>query len=319
MGGYWRGSTPKKLINNVNFNPALRLYLIFNDGFECFLANPDNLAEVATHELGHGIGFGHSSVPDAIMRSSAYGNRGPRLGLDDQDAVHCHYPHTFTLVSPRGGDVLQAGTIHRILWNSSFEAGPDTGALDIDLSLDGGTSWSSIVKLTPNDGAFDWLVPATTTSLARIRLIRPNQVSPTPSPYPAACSQVNSAASFAISPPQAGLVPDGGTAPPLLLAPAPGGLITFTWGGSCSAGATDYAIYEGSLSALHSGVWDLSPLTCSAGTDLTQTVAPSPGARYYLVTALTGAAEGSPGWSSSGAPRPASATACLPQEAPGCS
>ena len=89
--------------------------MIFNDAFQCFLGNADNLAEVATHRLGHGLGFGHSTVPDAIMRSYAYGRngRGPRpLGDDDRDGAHCLYPHTFALTAPNGGEAHRFRVVH---------------------------------------------------------------------------------------------------------------------------------------------------------------------------------------------------------------
>jgi hypothetical protein len=79
IGGYWRSGSGAKLVNGVTFFPILRQYVIFNNNFQCFLGNADNLAEVATHELGHGIGFGHSAVADAIMRSwAAPGRRRSR-------------------------------------------------------------------------------------------------------------------------------------------------------------------------------------------------------------------------------------------------
>ena len=110
IGGYWRSGSLTSSMNGVSFYPALRLYVIFNTNFSCFLGNADNLAEVATHELGHGLGFGHSTVADATMAAFAYGNRGPRLGNDDKDAAHCHYPRALTLTSPNGGECWTAGT-----------------------------------------------------------------------------------------------------------------------------------------------------------------------------------------------------------------
>jgi hypothetical protein len=161
MGGYWRSGTVGRTVNNVAFYPIVRQYLIFNNNFQCFLGNPDNLAEVAAHELGHGIGFGHSTVADAIMRASAYGNgRGPRLGNDDRDAAHCFYPHTLTVTSPAGGESWPAGSLHWVDWTVTPEAGPDPGTVDLEYSVNSGLSWTVIGAGEPNDGVYAWTVPS---------------------------------------------------------------------------------------------------------------------------------------------------------------
>jgi hypothetical protein len=320
VGGYWRSGSLSKTINNVSYYPATRLYVIFNNAFECFLGDPDNLAEVATHELGHGIGFGHSGVADAIMRASAYGGgRGPRLGDDDRDAAHCAYPHTFTLSSPNGGESWQAGSVHNITWSTSAEAGPDPGVVSLEVSTNAGSSWSAVASSEPNDGSYAWTVPNAPGTQTRVRVLRPNLVSPTPSPYPTACSADGSNASFTVTAaPTAGTSPDGSGGTPLRVAKAGAGSLTVTWGASCSGGASNYAIYEGNLSMLRSGLWDHVPVTCAAGVDLTETFVPGAGGRYFLIAPLASGSEGRLGKSSSGVDRPASPSACAPREAASC-
>jgi hypothetical protein len=319
IGGYWRSGTISKTVNGVAYYPATRLYLIFNNAFGCFLGDPDNLAEVGTHELGHGIGFGHSAVADAVMRANAYGSaRGPRLGDDDRDAAHCVYPHTLTVTSPNGGESWQASSVHSITWTATSEAGGDPGTVSLELSTNAGSSWSAIASGEPNDGSYAWTVPNSPGSQTRVRVVRPNRVSPTPAPYPQACTVDASNASFTLTaPPVAGTSPDGSTGTPVRIAKA-GAALTITWGASCSGQATNYAVYEGNLSMLRSGMWDQLPVSCSAGTDLAETFAPNPGNRYYLVAPLAGGSEGSLGRGSSGIERPASPSACAPREASSC-
>lgn len=315
VGGYWRSVSLGTTVNNRAFYPALRLYVIFNDGFECFLAAGDNLAEVAAHEIGHGLGFGHSPVADAVMRASAYGGRGPRLGDDDRDGAHCHYPHALTLISPNGGEAWKAGEVRTVRWAATAESGPDAGTVALEYSTDGGTTWSRFASNEYNDGVFSWRVPPNPSTATRVRVIRPNRVSPTPTPYPSACSLDASNGNFTILPGTAGAVPDGTSGGPIEVSSEIDGRLTIRWEASCSSGAENYAVYEGSLADLRAGTFAPAPVTCGAGSDLAESFWPASGDRFYLVAPRTSTAEGSLGLDSTGAPRPQSPSACLPREA----
>jgi hypothetical protein len=268
---------------------------------------------VATHELGHGLGFGHSSVADATMAAYAYGNRGPRLGNDDRDAAHCHYPRALTLTSPNGGESWAANTVHALTWTSPAEMSPDAGTVTLEWSADNGSTWSTLASGEPDDGTYLWMVPDSVGPGRRVRVRRYNRVSPTPAPYPTACSQDGSNASFTIGPPPvAGVVPDS------VKVSRSGGSLTLTWDGSCTGQASGYVVYEGTLAALRAGMTDLEPVTCAAGTDLTETFAPGAGDRYYLVAATVSGTEGALGSASTGLARLPSADACAPREASSC-
>ncbi len=319
IGGYWRSGTLSGTVNNVTFYPALRLYVIFNDRFECFLGNAENLAEVATHELGHGLGFGHSSVADATMRSYAYGGgRGARLGEDDRDGAHCHYPHLLALTAPNGGETWRAGETRTVAWTSSLETGPDKGTVGLEWSSNGGVAWTPVASGIANDGSHDWIVPNVPGTQNRLRVIRPNRVVPTPAPYPSSCSGDASDASFEIlaAPALAGALPEGGGGA-LSVERGEGGAVVLAWGPSCSTEATDFAVYEGSLESLRAMKWEHAPVTCAAGADRAHTFVPAPGDRYFLAAPVAGGNEGLLGRSSWG-PRPASPLACAPRETAGC-
>jgi len=114
----------------------------------------------------------------------------------------------------------------------------------------------------------------------------------------------------------AGRVPDGSKAldVPLTIEHAPGGEIRLTWGASCLAGDTDYAIYEGSLGIFYSHTMKL----CTTGGATTATFMPAPGNSYYLVVPRGGGREGSYGVDGNGVELPPGVPACLPQSIAAC-
>lgn len=188
IGGYWRSTGEPRTINGRQFWAAHQVYVIFNNGLECFLGNSENLAEVAAHELGHGLGFGHSGQVDSIMRPFPYGQRGARLGSDEMDAAHCHYPHSFELPGPAAGQVWVAGSRQEILWTATHEVGQDNATVDIQISRDAGATWRTIASGARNDGRHTWTVDEAPGTNLRLRLVRPLRQSAAPSGYPNACS-----------------------------------------------------------------------------------------------------------------------------------
>jgi len=93
VGGYCVGLS-FRTINGVTFRQATEGDLVFNDGWtDCPAWNATNVAEVATHELGHTIGLGHSTDETATMRMFAhFDGRGATLRPDDEAGVSFIYP-----------------------------------------------------------------------------------------------------------------------------------------------------------------------------------------------------------------------------------
>lgn len=169
-------------VNGTTFGRLLEADIVFNNNFQCFLSNSANLAEVATHEIGHSIGLGHSSVSQATMFPSAHGDgRGATLNQDDIDGASFIYPNSAAppdnippvvkVTSPNGGEKLDTGKVFNITWTTSDNVGATKH--DITLSTDGGTTFPVTVAsgLSGTAQSFNWTVPAMTTSNARIRVM----------------------------------------------------------------------------------------------------------------------------------------------------
>ena len=92
-----------------------------------------------------------------LIRVRAYPGGVP---LDTSDAPFSivPVPDTLTLTSPNGGEIWDAGSVHTITWNSTGIGVPN---VRIYFSTGGPSpsQWYDVILSTPNDGAFDWIVP----------------------------------------------------------------------------------------------------------------------------------------------------------------
>jgi len=73
---------------------------------------------------------------------------------------------SITVTYPNGGENWNIGSIKTITWTSSGI----TGGASIDISRDGGSSWSDIITNAANDGSQSWTVAGPATTQARIRV-----------------------------------------------------------------------------------------------------------------------------------------------------
>ncbi len=109
------------------------------------------------------------TVPDLIsinckIRISEAADDDP---ADEGNAVFAIVPQpTITIISPNGGELLKAGTVHDISWTATGTV----GNVKIEYSADNGTLWGMVAENTANDGVNAWTVPVTASAVCKIRV-----------------------------------------------------------------------------------------------------------------------------------------------------
>ena len=103
VGGLCVDTAETKIFNNTTFQHGTRAGLTLADGWEgCSVWTACNVAEIATHEIGHAIGLGHSSErqfePDATLREATmyfaahFDGRCASVRSDDIEGLSFLYP-----------------------------------------------------------------------------------------------------------------------------------------------------------------------------------------------------------------------------------
>jgi hypothetical protein len=93
--------TQRKTIGGILFYRALEGNISFNPFANCFFNDSCNVREIATHELGHAIGLGHSRDTDASMFAHAhFDGRCGSVRVDDEAGVRFLYPRITQLKLP---------------------------------------------------------------------------------------------------------------------------------------------------------------------------------------------------------------------------
>ena len=106
-------TTQRKTIGGIVFYRAVEGNISFNPFASCYFNDPCNVREIATHEMGHALGLGHSRDPDASLYTYAhFDGRCGSLRSDDEAGIRFIYPEVTTTTLPSiDTDALAAATV----------------------------------------------------------------------------------------------------------------------------------------------------------------------------------------------------------------
>ena len=126
-------------------------------------------ATQSTGNLGRGYNnntYFPGMIAEALVYNRALSN-AERQNLENYlTAKYFTSQPAISILAPNGGETWTVGTSTAVTWTSTNV----TGNVDIDLSTDGGNTWSPLVSNTANDGNETIVVPNSPSVSSRIRV-----------------------------------------------------------------------------------------------------------------------------------------------------
>ena len=129
----------------------------------------ENPAEIGTYYINLNGTFGdYGSIPVPIIDGIDGGEvsavvSAPSSGGGGESGAS----DAITLSSPNGGEEVDASSTYAITWTST---GSNITLVELYYSIDGGSTYTSIIADEANDGTYSWVVPDVESTLASIRV-----------------------------------------------------------------------------------------------------------------------------------------------------
>jgi flagellar hook assembly protein FlgD len=159
-GENWQiGSTQTIQWTSLNVINAVRVELSRNGG-----ATYTNIADSIPNTGSINYNVVGPPTTQALVRVGSYIDNA--LNDPSDNSFIISLPPSITVLSPNGGENWQIGTTQLIQWNSVNV----TGRVKIEVSRNGGTTYSVITDSTDNTGTFNWVVTAPATTQGRVRI-----------------------------------------------------------------------------------------------------------------------------------------------------
>ncbi|MDZ7332075.1 MAG: FG-GAP-like repeat-containing protein [candidate division KSB1 bacterium] len=120
-------------------------------------------------ELAAHFGLGNATIIDELRVEWPSGNVQTFTNVPTNQFLTINESGTaasIRVTSPNGGETWQVGNVYSITWTSSNTS----GEVDIELSTNGGGSWSTIATNEPDDGSYSWTVPNQPSTNCLIRI-----------------------------------------------------------------------------------------------------------------------------------------------------
>jgi len=93
IGGISNTGFRTRVIDGTTFRQTTKGFVSFNPFASCHFSERCNVQEIATHEIGHAIGLGHSQDSSATMAAFAhFDGRCASIRTDDENGVRFIYP-----------------------------------------------------------------------------------------------------------------------------------------------------------------------------------------------------------------------------------
>ena len=93
---------------------------------------------------------------------------------DESDAVFTIVTPSLTLSSPNGGELILIGANYNVTWTDNT----GLATIKIELSTNGGSTWTTVAANAPNNGSYSWAVPNSPSTTCLIRISDPTDGTP---------------------------------------------------------------------------------------------------------------------------------------------